>query len=180
LIAFAQVRELTQNVSLTTDDGFENILLIMAANVDETALRTQVLENFKPFSPDLVRVLENINISKIKSWPQNDAPFVETWSSKRLVLVGDAAHPFLPCKWKPNEPSAEPSSQVLDEAQGSAHALEDAAAIAAVLPFGTTPDEIEGRLKVFQESRQRRVNHILNFTREIGKDNSTSKIERCG
>lgn len=43
------------------------------------------------------RILEQAK-EDFKVWELMDMKNLDTWTSDRLVLLGDAAHPFLPCK----------------------------------------------------------------------------------
>lgn len=49
-------------------------------------------------------------------------------------------------------------------------AIEDAAALAALLRPGTASRDIPERLKMYQECRQDRANRIQEFTRKNGRD----------
>jgi hypothetical protein len=48
--------------------------------------------------------------------------------------------------------------------------MEDAAALAAVLPSGTAPCDVPGRLKVFNDIRYKRAHTIQEYSRQAGKD----------
>jgi 2-polyprenyl-6-methoxyphenol hydroxylase-like FAD-dependent oxidoreductase len=65
-----------------------------------------------------------------------------------------------------------------DMGQGGAIAIENAAVLAAVLPFGTRPDRIPARLDVWQECRQERVKYIRDFTRRNGMDAGNPELPR--
>jgi hypothetical protein len=66
-------------------------------------------------------------------------------------LIGDAAHPFLP-----------------HQGQGGAQAIEDAAALGALLPLGTPPSEIPDILKLYMECRYERATMIQKYSRDSG------------
>jgi len=70
-----------------------------------------------------------------------------------LALLGDAAHPFLP-----------------HQDQGGAVAIEDAAAIGVVLEYNGTPDQVQERLKLYQDIRKSRADTIQKHTRLVGED----------
>lgn len=57
-----------------------------------------------------------------------------------------------------------------DQAQGGAQAIEDAAALAAVLPMGTEPHEVPERLKLYEAIRSERAGRIQEYSRLTGKD----------
>lgn len=71
------------------------------------------------------------------------------WTKGNFALIGDAAHPFLP-----------------HQGQGGAQAIEDGAALGAMFPLGTFPEEIEDRLKLYQEARYERATTIQQYTRD--------------
>lgn len=83
-----------------------------------------------------------------------------TFVHERLALLGDAAHPFLP-----------------HQGQGGGQAIEDAAALAALLPLGTTRQDIPERLALYNECRYERSHKIQDFTRTAGKDASELAAE---
>lgn len=78
-----------------------------------------------------------------------------TFIHGRLALLGDAAHPFLP-----------------HQGQGGGQAIEDAVALAALLPLGTQPHDIPDRLQLYNSCRYERSHKIQQFTRTAGKDAS--------
>ena len=49
-------------------------------------------------------------------------------------------------------------------------AIEDAASLSIVLPLGTKPSEVPGRLRVYEKCRYERAHNIQQFTRLAGKD----------
>ncbi|KAI0131926.1 hypothetical protein BJ170DRAFT_611742 [Xylariales sp. AK1849] len=130
-------------------------------DIDGNGLKRQILQLFEGFPPDLISLLERIDTRKIWSWAQTEVPSIPNWTVSKLAMVGDAAHPFL-----------------ANEAQGGAHALEDAAALQALLQLGVPASEVPQRLHTFQTARQERVDTILGFTRDIGKDATASKIKK--
>lgn len=79
-----------------------------------------------------------------------------------MTLLGDAAHPFLP-----------------HQGQGGAQAMEDAAALAAVLPLGTLTSELPERLQLYIESRYQRATIIQEYSRDSGfKENGGQPSKR--
>lgn len=63
------------------------------------ALKADMLEQFKEFHPDAVALLSKAG--DIGYWPLFDMPSLKNWVNGRVALLGDAAHPFLPCKNSP-------------------------------------------------------------------------------
>ena len=68
-------------------------------------------------------------------------------------MLGDAAHPFLP-----------------HLGQGGAVAIEDAAALSVVLERSVTPDQVQERLKLYQDIRKPRADTLQEHTRLAGED----------
>lgn len=62
-----------------------------------------------------------------------------------------------------------------DQAQGGAQAIEDAMSLAALLPLGTTPEELQGRLQVYEKQRYDRSHRIQQGTRQSGADIGTGE-----
>ena len=61
--------------------------------------------------------------------------------------------------------------------------MEDAAALAVVLPSGTLPEEVAERLKLYEKIRYQRANAIQEYSRQAGKDyiNGKPQIDsKCG
>ncbi|KAK4232697.1 hypothetical protein C8A03DRAFT_39710, partial [Achaetomium macrosporum] len=78
--------------------------------------------------------LDQANSATIKVWQLLDLETLDTRTSGKLALMGDAAHPY--------------------QAQGGAQALEDVATLAAVLPQGTKPAQVPDRVKVYESIRR--------------------------
>jgi 2-polyprenyl-6-methoxyphenol hydroxylase-like FAD-dependent oxidoreductase len=83
-------------------------------------------------------------------------PPLESWSSGRVCLIGDAAHPVLP-----------------DSGQGASMALEDAALLAEFLSISNSP---ENAFSQFEQERRKRVLRV----KKIGDDRARSKIKSSG
>ena len=109
----------------------------------------------------------------VSLWVLYDMPALRTWVKGRLALLGDAAHPFLPCK---TTPSAHQKSALiffdllLDLGQGGAMAIKDAASLACLFPSGTPATEVPERLKLYDSIRRERAHFIQNETRKNGKE----------
>lgn len=54
--------------------------------------------------------------------------------------------------------------------QGAAQAIEDAAALGALLPICTTPEDIPRRLQLYEQCRKERAEFVQDFTRQRGRD----------
>ncbi|KAF3354291.1 hypothetical protein VdG1_07756 [Verticillium dahliae VDG1] len=118
-----------------------------------SASKERLLEVFGDFAPIVLSILREVDESELKVWTLLDMDRIPTWIKGKLALLGDAAHPFLP-----------------HQGQGGAMAIEDAAALAAVLPSGTTVDELPERLALYEKIRDTRAHKIQSFTRLAGED----------
>jgi salicylate hydroxylase len=74
-------------------------------------------------------------------WALHDRAELPSWSAGRVTLLGDACHPMLPMM-----------------AQGAAQAIEDGAALAALLK--TKPNDIEGALARYEALRKPRATKL--------------------
>ena len=94
-----------------------------------------------------------------------------TWTRDRLVLIGDAAHPFLPCESHSQKVRWQREltlNSVLG--QGGAMAIEDGICLARLLLPQTPADAVYKRLQMFEELRYKRVEFVRNETRQNGLD----------
>lgn len=85
-----------------------------------------------------------------RKWALFDPPPFATWSRGPVALLGDAAHPVLPFL-----------------AQGGVLALEDAAALAALLDADSGP--IDDTLQRYQQARKARADRVRNESRNNGR-----------
>jgi hypothetical protein len=63
------------------------------------------------------RKIASLADEEVKVWMLYDMQSLPSWTRGRLVLIGDAAHPFLPCTIDANSSPSKPSSQKLIESQ---------------------------------------------------------------
>ena len=111
--------------------------------------------DFEGWHPDILTIVDAADRDACFRWALNAHPHLSRWSTARVALLGDAAHPMLPYV-----------------AQGAAMAVEDAAVLARALDeAGSVPDALalyEGHRKprarrVVEESRDnRRLFHLPN------------------
>ncbi|KAF4625093.1 hypothetical protein G7Y89_g13079 [Cudoniella acicularis] len=119
----------------------------------------QLLKIYWDFDPKLLSLFHKADPESLKVWKLLDMETLPTWVKGRLALLGDAAHPFLP-----------------HQGQGGGIAMEDAAALGVVLPFGTTIEEIPDRLKLYETIRLKRANTIQEYSRQAGKDMTNGQV----
>lgn len=114
--------------------------------------KNALLEVYKDFNPQVLRLLEKADPTTLKLWPLLDMPTLQDWVEDRLAVLGDAVHPFLPYR-----------------ASGGAMAIEDAVSLGVMLPRGIAASEVPERLKVYQKARHERATTIQEMTRESVK-----------
>ncbi|KAK4164599.1 hypothetical protein QBC43DRAFT_317837 [Cladorrhinum sp. PSN259] len=151
-----------------------NLLAIHPSHLSETAASTSangryqdwdqhsnketLLGIFKDFDPKVQELLKMADERSLKAWTLLDMDKVPRWVQGKLVLLGDAAHPFLPY-----------------QGQGAAIAIEDAASLVALLQSGTPIDDIPYRLALYEKLRDERAHKIQDFTRMTGLDMTDEK-----
>ncbi|KAM0558078.1 hypothetical protein ACHAPJ_005245 [Fusarium lateritium] len=112
-----------------------------------------LLKVYRDFDPALLKLLGKAKPDSLKVWELLDMEVLPTWTNNKMGLLGDAAHPFLP-----------------HQGQGAGVAIEDAAALAVVLPQGTTAEQVTERLELYQDFRYERAHKIQEYSRQAGKD----------
>ncbi|CAO2657352.1 Nn.00g034780.m01.CDS01 [Neocucurbitaria sp. VM-36] len=116
----------------------------------------KMLEVYKDFEPAVKKLLSMADEETLKVWELLDMEQMPTWTEGKLVLIGDAAHPFTP-----------------HQGQGAAQAIEDAASLAVMLPSSTPLNTIPARLKLYETCRYERASSIQEYSRILGKDVGT-------
>ena len=95
----------------------------------------------------------------VKFWKLVAREPIPSWHKDRLVLIGDAAHPMLPCKLV--NPCAMRSTTIVSnfwkvQAQGGGQAIEDGAALGTLLDQLHDREAMEARLQLFEDVRRNR------------------------
>ncbi|KAL4914083.1 hypothetical protein BDW62DRAFT_148850 [Aspergillus aurantiobrunneus] len=116
---------------------------------DQGANKESLLEVYKDFSPQVLKLLSKADPTTLKVWPLLDANDLPTWVEDRLAVLGDAAHPFLPYR-----------------ASGGAMAIEDAVSLGVMLRKGVRREDIPERLKLYEKARRTRATTIQHLTRK--------------
>jgi salicylate hydroxylase len=99
-------------------------------------------------------------------WGIYDRAPLPYWSTSRITLMGDAAHPMVP-----------------HVGQGAGQSIEDAITLAVLLE-GCTAGEVAGRLKLYEALRLARTSRVQALARAAGKlyrsehENPSEKAER--
>lgn len=127
--------------------------------------KSRMMEIFQGFDPRLVSLLDMAEPSSVRLWQLFDMDPPPTRHKGRLVLVGDAALPFLP-----------------HIGQGAACALEDAACMTTLFGPGIPESDIAERMDLYEECRKTRAEEIHSFSRLLGHDleigNEDAKLNR--
>jgi 2-polyprenyl-6-methoxyphenol hydroxylase-like FAD-dependent oxidoreductase len=104
-------------------------------------------EHFKGQRPEVLRMLERIETWRM--WVLCDREPVKNWSSDRVTLLGDAAHPML---------------QYL--AQGACMATEDAVVLAEKV--AASPEDLPAAFEAYQQDRYLRTGRVQIMARVYG------------
>lgn len=63
---------------------------------DQSANKKQLMDHFKAFAPSVLRMLDKTPEDAVKLWALSDMELQPNLFKDNAVLIGDAAHPFLP------------------------------------------------------------------------------------
>jgi salicylate hydroxylase len=145
--------ELLNFVAVAQRDRWEAEGWTIPAPLDE------FLEEFASFDEGTRTVISQPVRGQVFKWGLFGRPWLEQWSSGRVVLLGDAAHPMLPFL-----------------GQGAANALEDAMILTRCLTAETTPQKA---FALYQQTRGLRVKGATEQAarrgdRYLGEPNSDS------
>jgi len=108
----------------------------------------ELAASFDGWDPRVVRLLETVETCYW--WGLHDRRPLASWTSGRLVLLGDAAHAMLP-----------------HLGQGANQAIEDGVALAVLLE-GRDPDEVPDILQQYEKFRRARTDAIQAEARKTG------------
>jgi salicylate hydroxylase len=106
----------------------------------------EVLEAYAAWNSQLRRLLSGAAV--VHKWALYDRPAVKRWTSERIALVGDAAHPMLPFG-----------------AQGASQGIEDAMVLAACLREASAQSVPEA-LRRYEGIRTPRIEQVQRFVQE--------------
>lgn len=119
-----------------------------------TAVDKKVLLNiFEGFHVGVLAMLEKADPESLRVYPLFDMDTLPTFTTGKLALIGDAAHPFLP-----------------HLAQGGAQAMEDGVSLGVMMSNISRLEEIPPRLQLYNEARYGRATRIQEYTRRVGGD----------
>lgn len=120
---------------------------------NQSANRGKLIHHFEGFSSPVIRMLEKAPADEVMLWDLLDMEVLPSFVKGRVLLLGDAAHPFLPYM-----------------GQGAAQAVEDAAALGVCLPAGTSAAEVPERVRIWEQCRKERADYVQEVTRIRGRD----------
>lgn len=119
----------------------------------------QLLESiYQDFGAPVRATVAHADPASVNLYPLMDMDPLLGWTSGRLALIGDAAHPFLP-----------------HQGQGGAQAIEDAMSLAVFLPAESKASEVPERLRLYELARKERAHKVQQATRITGYDLSILK-----
>ncbi len=130
-----------------TDEGWS-----IPATVDE------VLDEFREFHPDARRIIAATPADGLFKWGIFDREPLAQWSSGRVTLLGDAAHPMTPFL-----------------GQGAAMAIEDAAVLARAI---ATDGSVPAALQRYEAARHERTTRVFLESRKNGERLTTYDPDR--
>ncbi|KAH6643376.1 hypothetical protein BKA67DRAFT_542335 [Truncatella angustata] len=110
---------------------------------------SRVIDEFAPnFPKSFVNLFTH---SSIDAWRVRDVPPIDSWSSGKAVLIGDAAHAVTP-----------------HAGQGCNVTIEDAEALGYVLRDVESPAQLPRALEIFVKLRKERAEYVARRSRELG------------
>jgi salicylate hydroxylase len=137
-----------------------------------------MLRAFKDFCPAVQAAMENSGDS-LKIWDMYDMKTLPKWCEGSSAIIGDAAHPFQPCKtFRTTVHKVCQANTIQDMGQGGAMAIEDAVSVAVLLPLGTTKQQVPERLRLYEKCRKERNETVLMYTRMNGRDEGDDSVQR--
>ncbi|MFI1739947.1 FAD-dependent monooxygenase [Streptomyces sioyaensis] len=116
--------------------------------------KQQILDCFEGWADEVRQVISVTEDDAVVSVPAQDRPFLETWGTGPVTLVGDAAHPML-----------------TSLSQGAGTAIEDGHALAHHLAAG--PDPVTA-LRRYEAARRDRTRWLVSASRRL------SRLEQLG
>ncbi|KAB8268140.1 hypothetical protein BDV30DRAFT_245969 [Aspergillus minisclerotigenes] len=125
--------------------GYTNLAEL---DICEEYLKDELLKVFGSANSPLKELLDAAEYRDIQFWFYPNLPHVQEWAFRRLVLIGDAAHPFLPC-----------------EPPGTSQSITGADALAEALRSDVEMDHIPEHLAAWVIPRKERVKTIQGMER---------------
>jgi FAD-dependent urate hydroxylase len=117
-----------------------------AAAMSSSEWKAYLLELFADDPPVVARIIAST--PRVGAWPIEELPELPTWHSRRMVLVGDAAHAVSP-----------------STGQGASLAVEDAVVLARTLE---DTDDLHTAFRRYTEERKPRTTRVLKVGQRRG------------
>ncbi|KAI2629941.1 FAD binding domain protein [Hypoxylon sp. NC1633] len=112
--------------------------------------RQEMLDIFSDYDPSLVALLGVA--TEVKVWELQDIEPLDSWTTGRAILIGDAAHAMTPL-----------------QGQSANAGIEDAEAFRLLMQPGVTRDDVPAILKRIERVRKPRATAVLNNTRKTSR-----------
>ena len=106
-------------------------------------------QDYAGWHPMVRAVIDNVDRDQCFRWPLNNRVPSIRWSTRRVTMLGDAAHATLPYM-----------------AQGAAMAIEDAAVLARALELAAPLDQ---QLRIYEQHRAPRTARVVEESNEMGE-----------
>jgi salicylate hydroxylase len=113
------------------------------------ATAAQFLEIYADFAPHLLELIAAVPDGELFKWGLYDREPLETWTTGRVAIMGDAAHPMTPFL-----------------GQGAAMAVEDAVVLARAIADSS---DLTQALHRYRTARQERGNNVARWSWEEGR-----------
>ncbi|KAF4440932.1 hypothetical protein F53441_12151 [Fusarium austroafricanum] len=113
-----------------------------------------MVERFNPLLPKLFGLTSSVSVHKVfRREP------LETYTSGRAVIIGDAAHPIQPTHGKSTIISKSPVLLLIKQitAQGAVLAIEEAASLEALFTNVRDPNQVAERLRLYDDILKPRI-----------------------
>lgn len=132
--------------------------------------------------PNFAKKLLSNACADPRPWQLFDMDSIPHYVKDRAALIGDAAHPFLPCKlslvYALSLCVLFDTDATLGLGQGGAQAIEDAISIGTILQPDTKPEEVPDLLELYECIRKPRADYVQSQTRRMGLDEDKGRPQR--
>lgn len=124
------------------------------------ATAEQFLDAYADFAPHLLDLIRGVPDGELFKWGLYDREPLESWTSGRVAMLGDAAHPMTPFL-----------------GQGASMAIEDAVVLARAVEASGS---VSGALDRYQAVRRERGNNVARWSWEEGQALQDPTIQNRG
>lgn len=124
------------------------------------ATAQQFLDAYSDFAPHLLDLIRGVPDGELFKWGLYDREPLESWTSGRVVMLGDAAHPMTPFL-----------------GQGASMAIEDAVVLARSIEASTS---VKDALERYEAARVERGNNVALWSWEEGQALQDPTIQNRG